>query len=107
MSTHRLPGIKQGVAFSFYADYSFNGAAEVFPASDLTAQVRSESNGLLTQLTIVADGVVPGRFIASATAAQTLTWPVGDVYFDIKRVSGGVVTATDTVVLAVARRVTT
>jgi hypothetical protein len=102
----RLPGIKQGVAFSFYADYSLDGSPEVFPATDLTSQVRADNNLLLTQLAIAADAGVPGRFLFSATTVETAKWPVGDVYFDIKRTSGGVTTATDTVCVAVAKKVT-
>lgn len=106
MSEKRLPGIKQGTNFAFYADYSFNSIAESFPATDLTAQVRDGDDLLLAQMTVAADPLVVGRFNFSATAAQTLSWPIGDVYFDIKRTSGGVTTKTDTVVVAVAQRVT-
>ena len=106
MSTARLPGIKQGTAFKFYADYSFNQVAEVFAATDLTSQVRGGNNEFLAQLDVVAEGTIVGRFILSATAAQTLSWPVGDVFFDIKRTTGGVTSVTDTVVMAVAKKVT-
>ena len=102
-----LSGIKQGTTFSIYLDYSFNAIAEVFPATDLSAQVRTGNNEFLTQLAIVADGVVPGRYNASATPAQTASWPVGQVFFDVKRTSGGVTTRTDTVAIPVARKVTT
>lgn len=101
-----LSGIKQGTTFSIYMDYSFNSVAEVFPATDLSAQVRAGNNEFLTQLAIAADGVVPGRYNASATPAQTAGWPVGNVFFDVKRVSGGVTTRTDTVTIPVARKVT-
>lgn len=107
MTTLRLPGgVKQGMSLSIYLDYSLAAVAEVFPATDLVGQVRAGNNEFLTQLSIVADGVVAGRFIATASATQTAHWPVGDVFFDVKRVSGGVTTTTDTVAIAVARRVT-
>jgi hypothetical protein len=106
MTTKRLPSVKQGTTFSVYLDYSFNSIAEVFPASDLSAQVRADNNLLLTQLAITADPLVVGRFIATATPAQTLNWPLGDAYFDVKRVSGGVTTVTDTVAFEVLKKVT-
>lgn len=106
--TARLPGIKQGTTFAVYLDYSLGGTAEVFSASDLSAQVRRANNEFLCQLTIVIDpAAVPGRFLASATQSQTAGWPVGDVFFDVKRTTNGVsVTVTDTVVFAVAKKVT-
>lgn len=107
MAEKRLPGIKQGATFSVYLDYSIGGVPEAFSATQLTAQVRSDNNLLLGSLTIVAEGVVVGRFIASALPAATQAWPEGDVYFDIKRSNAGVVTPTDTVVMEVSKRVTT
>lgn len=106
--TARLPGIKQGTSFSVYLDYSLGGAAEVFPVSNLSAQVRRANNEFLCQLAIVADpAALPGRFVASATPAQTAGWPVGDVFFDVKRNQNGTTTVTDTVTFTVSRRVTT
>lgn len=105
--TARLPGIKQGVSFNAYVDYSLDGVAEVFSATQLSAQVRRANNEFLCQLTIVADPLaVAGRFLFSADETKTLGWPVGDVFFDIKRTKSGVVTVTDTVVFAVARMIT-
>lgn len=106
MSAKRLPGIKQGATFSVYLDYSIDGVPEAFSASQLSAQVRTDNNLLLGSLTIVAEGVVVGRFIASALPAATQTWPEGDVYFDVKRTNGAAVTPTDTVVMEVSKRVT-
>ncbi len=106
MSKLTLPGLKQGTKFAVYLDYTFEDTPDVFPASDLSAQVRADNNLLLTQLTVEVEGTVPGRFIASATAQQTAVWPVGYVYFDVKRTSGGVTTATDTVCFSVVRKVT-
>lgn len=104
--TASLSGIKQGTTFSIYMDYSTNAVPEVFPATDLSAQVRAANNEFLAQLSIVADAVIPGRFKVFATPTQTATWPVGQVFFDVKRTSGGVTTYTDTVTIPVARKVT-
>lgn len=106
MSYQRLPGIKQGVDFSFYADYSVGGVAETFPATDLSCQVRKENGEKVAQMTITADGVVAGRFVFKVAAAQTLVWPLGDALIDIKRVSGGVTSVTDTFVTLVSKKQT-
>lgn len=104
--TARLPGIKQGASWMAYLDYSQNGMAEAFNVSELSAQMRAANNEFLTQLTIAADPVVVGRFIVSATPAQTSGWPIGEVLFDVKRTSGSKVTPTDTVTMTVSRRIT-
>lgn len=107
MSLPRLLGIKQGVNFTVQLDYSFNAIPEVVDPATLSAQVRTINGTLLSQLAITADPLaVVGRFFAKATPAQTAVWPVGDVYFDIKRTTGGIVSATETCVLAVTKKVT-
>jgi hypothetical protein len=106
MAEKRLPGLKRGTTFTVQLDYSYGGVAEVFAASNLSAQVRTRNNSLISNLTITADATVAGRFFASATSAQTANWPIGDVYFDVKRITNGVSTLTDTLVMAVAQTVT-
>ncbi len=101
---NRLPGVKRGATFSVYLDYELNGVPEAFPASNLTAQLRAGNNQMLSQLSVAPDPMgVPGRFLLSA---PTSTWPVGDVFFDVKRDDNGTVTFSDTVVFAVLRALT-
>lgn len=103
----RLPGIKQGATFSNYLDYSVGGVPEVFSASNLSSEVRRRpGNELYGQLTITAHPTIVGRFLATAPPAMTSTWPVGDMVFDVKRVTNGVTSLTDTIVFNVARAVT-
>lgn len=99
----RLEGIKQGDTFTVYLDYAIDGVPDVFSASQLASHVRDRNGSLLSVLTIVADNGTPGRYIGEALPVDTSKWPVGDVYFDVKRTVGGVVTSTDTVVIPVAK----
>lgn len=98
-----LAEIKPGSTFQAYVDYASEGVPETFPVTDLTSQVRDRDDNLLTSLTIFADETVAGRYHVMASAAQTLTWPLGEVRMDIKRSTGGVVSHTRTATIPVVK----
>lgn len=95
----RLEGIKRGSTFIAFVDYAIDGEPEVFPASDLTSQVRDGKGGKLADLTITS--VSPGKF--KLQADNTAGWPLGDAFFDVKRVSNGVTSFTQTTVIPVGK----
>lgn len=96
----RLPGIKAGAPFQVYADFSFNGQPETFPAGELRAQVRDRAGRLLSELVPASDPSVPGR--KWLVAVTTLGWPAGEVFFDIFR-AGSATPYTETIAVPVER----
>lgn len=100
----KLDPIKPGDTFALYLDYAIDGVPEDFPATQLSSAVRDRNDTLLGELTVEAVAGTPGRFLAKALPAATVTWPVGEHYCDVKRVdAAGVVTHSETVILPIQR----
>jgi hypothetical protein len=102
----QLEPIKQGDTFEIWADYSADGAAEIFDPSELMCTVRNPVGTAMCNLTVSA-GDVPGRYVLNAGPTVTIKWPVGYVLLDIKRTKGnGEVTRTETMSVVIDKAVT-
>lgn len=102
--------LKRGDTFAFIMKLrDENGAPLVMDVANMKSQIRTTSDSLITDLTIVAQEDAPGHYYVSAE--DTNDWPltgsgtaplVMDVEFDL----GGIIRSSETVKIQVRKDVT-
>ena len=69
------------------------------------SQIRDSEDVLIQQLSVANDTVPTGK-VLSATAVQTASWPVGQLFWDVQWSKDGKVFSTDTLTIDVEKDVT-
>lgn len=96
---------KRGDTLSLAGTYKVDGVATSVAAMTIRSQVRQFSGDLTQELTVTKTAGV-GTFTLSATATQTVVWPLTTLKCDIEFSLSGVVQSTETFSIAVQEDIT-
>lgn len=97
--------LKQGATFDFAGQYlNDDGTPRTLAGVTLTSQVRHKDKWVAT-LTITVTDLLIGTYRITAPEG-TLSWPVGDLYWDIRESYGGVVRLSETMRIRIERAMT-
>ena len=95
---------KKGDSFvGTFTSMDADGLPDTAPPSAFTSKFKTKNGQELSTATIAA-GTDPGTY--TYTVLNTDNWPVGYVYFDIKRVYGGLTSHTKTAIVQVVQTIT-
>lgn len=104
MSRLRKINIKQGETFSVDGQYLEDDGITPKPLIGVTlkSQVRTESDTLVATLTVSTLDAAAGTYRITADNS-TLTWPVGQLFWDIKTSSESIDRVSETIAIVVER----
>lgn len=91
--------MKRGESFLGNFTSKKDGVADTLPASAFKCEFRNKTGVLLSTAVISSVVGVPGSY--NVFVADTTAWPIGYVYFDIRRNDSGVFNYTKTVIINV------
>jgi hypothetical protein len=97
----RLEPIKRGKTLELYLDFKVGDEPEVFDPSELESEIRDKAGRLVGRFTVTDDVAAPGRYYL--TVQTDASWPLGDLFADVKRTSGSLVDYTETFIIPVER----
>lgn len=108
MSIQRIKH-KRGDTFEVLCSYTTDDGTPInldTEGATIASQIRTSTDDLVVDLTVqISDqSTAPGEY--RLRALDTSDWPVADLRWDIEYSYGGVVSSTDTVIIAVREDVT-
>ena len=97
--------LKRGDTFFFYMDLALaDNTPLVVTVDKLKCQIREVNNELVDTMVIETTST-DGRYLFTADAENTLTYPLNTLYLDVK-INDGIVTSTPTIPVEVDKDVT-